>query len=159
MKVAVEFLTSTLSVVPGFTRHVHFSNHVFRRIPIYQRGDEVSIQYMKVSTERKDAVSSDEALKSHTFEALTKLLTKGRYKSGLFTLSVYQKITKLVAIEGIGFLQGYFVPSESASTGTADEKPALVANGMVADDCKYLGRCVEEVPRFLVYSYSEQVAL
>jgi hypothetical protein len=55
-----------------------------------------------------------------------------------------------------GFLPGCFVPSESASTGTVDYKRALVAEGTVADDCKYLDRCMEEVTRFLIYSYSEQ---
>jgi hypothetical protein len=40
LEVPVEFLTSTLSIVPGETRNVYFSNQAFRSMPVYQRGGD-----------------------------------------------------------------------------------------------------------------------
>jgi hypothetical protein len=165
LKVAVEFLTSTLSARPGVTRNVKFSNHVFRNMPVYIRGGDPIRENLYKEYGRCQREEGAKAIGKHTFEELTKLLTKkGECKTGLSTYYIklryatdqYQKmITRLGASEHYGQLPGCFVPDESELTGTADEKREQHATWMVADDCKYLGERMEEITSFLAYRYSE----
>jgi hypothetical protein len=166
LKVAVEYLISTLPVLRGRTRNFRFANHVFRNMPLYKRGGDSArlVIYREYGSCQKKA--GVKALGKHSFEELTRLLTtKGEIKTGLSTYyiklryatSLFQKmITRLGTIEGIGYLPGRFVPSESEVTGTAEKKSVQQDEWKVADDCEKLSQCMEAHVRFLAHSYSKQ---
>jgi asparagine synthetase B (glutamine-hydrolysing) len=125
LKAEVEILTSTLSVRTGATRDVDFSNYVFSNMPATHK---VAIQYGKVSAESTDAAEEsacENARKAHFRGPYETTYQEGSKQDWLSTSSLYQRMmTMFGAVEAIGYLPGCFVPSESESTGTADEKRA-----------------------------------
>ena len=78
---AVHYIESTLQVKPGLSRNIKLGGHLFRNLPIYDRGGQAT-KDLYAAYKR----SFDDTLGLPTFRDLVKLLTKrGETKAGLST--------------------------------------------------------------------------
>jgi hypothetical protein len=88
---------------------------------------EVAIQYEEVSAESTDATEKsarESARKAHFRGTDKTTYQEERKQDWLSKSSLYEGMMSIGGVEVIGCLPGYFVPSESESTSTADEKRA-----------------------------------
>jgi hypothetical protein len=103
LMVAVELLSCTLFVRPGVIRNVHFSNHVSRNVPVYQRdGDPM----------RDRIYGESDVARGSGYQGARKALFRGNYQSYLPGRE-NQRYPALSIVSSVSSVSGSLPPQES----------------------------------------------